>query len=121
MLNAGAFGEQYAAEYLAANGYSIVCRNYRCKFGEIDIIAQTRDILAFIEVKTRSGNLLYSPREAVGRTKMRRLTLAAECFVLENPLPLQPRFDVIEIVLIDKNTLSVLSYNHIVNAFDAVN
>lgn len=66
-------GENKAAEYLINKGYRILCRNYRCRFGEIDIIAVKDKILRFIEVKTRS-NLNYGlPSEAVDRKKIQHI------------------------------------------------
>ena len=72
----GAWGEDRAAEYLTDNGYRIVCRNFRCRMGEIDLIAQKEDILAFAEVKLRKNSWYGEAREFVTAEKQRKLRLA---------------------------------------------
>ncbi len=69
----GAFGERYAAAYLARVGYRIVARNVRLPSGEIDIVAEDGDTLAFVEVRTRRGDRFGSPEESVTRAKAQRL------------------------------------------------
>jgi len=61
----GQFGERVAADHLEAKGYRIVERNYRCREGEVDIIAQVDDCLVFVEVKTRRGDAMGSALESV--------------------------------------------------------
>ena len=65
----GRLGEQLTAEYLEEKGYEIVERNFKCRFGEIDIIAQNDRYLAFVEVKTRSADGLSHPFEAITPSK----------------------------------------------------
>ena len=65
----GAFGERLAAAHLEAKGYRIRARNYRCREGEIDIVAQDGDTLVFVEVRTRRGDALGGPAESVTATK----------------------------------------------------
>ena len=120
MSENGKLGEQYAADMLKKQGYTILTSNYSSRYGEIDIIASIGEFLAFIEVKTRNKSCNYAPCEAVDINKMRRITKTALIYLQEHSVNLQPRFDVIEIVTIDKNTFFVISYNHIVNAFDSV-
>ncbi|MFA9381849.1 MAG: YraN family protein [Acetanaerobacterium sp.] len=120
MSSLGAFGEQYAAAQLQKLGYTITAQNYHSRYGEIDSIAVVADIIVFAEVKARSERCRYAPREAVTTAKMKKITRTAACYLQQNPCELQPRFDVIELVVIDKDSLSVLSYNHIIGAFDAV-
>ncbi len=98
----GALGEDLADAYLQKNGYTIVYRNFRCRLGEIDIIAERRGILTFIEVKTRVSQKYGLPAEAVTFAKQRKLRRTAECFLqrggmLENMSSLC--LDVIEIVV----------------------
>jgi putative endonuclease len=69
----GQRGEQAAAEYLAAAGFRILARNWRCAEGEIDIVAVERHTLVVCEVKTRSGNQHGTPLESVSRAKRNRL------------------------------------------------
>ena len=95
----GAWGEDRAAEYLTDNGYRIVCRNFRCRMGEIDLIAQKEDVLAFAEVKLRKNSRYGEAREFVTAEKQRKLRLAASYYLVGNSRTqnLQPRFDVLEI------------------------
>ncbi len=77
----GRYGEDRACDYLQALGYSILERNWRCRIGEIDIIARDRDRLVFIEVKTRSAQGFGHPFESITETKAARLRrlVAAWC------------------------------------------
>ena len=114
----GALGEQYCVEILKARGYRILCRNYRIRRGEIDVIASRGDTLAFIEVKTRAANSLGTPAEAVGAQKQRRLIAAAQHYLLRYPVELWLRFDVFEVVVADAKEFVVQSHRHIEGAFD---
>ena len=81
----GRWGERVAAHHLEAHGYRIVNRNYHCPHGEIDLIAQTEQILVFVEVKTRRGNSHGRPEDAVTPTKARHLIACAEHFLQTEP------------------------------------
>lgn len=118
-LSKGAAGEIQAARFLRNKGFTILSSNYRCRQGEIDIIAQKDNILSFVEVKTRSKNSMYSPREAVNCAKQRRIILTASIYLAKYPSKLQPRFDVIEVVMESPSSLKVSEINHIQGAFDA--
>ena len=96
-VSKGAVGEVLAARYLRDKGYTIEAANYRCRFGEIDIIASDETYIVFVEVKTRAENSLYHPREAVTRMKQHRIIKTAKLFLQQHPSKRQPRFDVIEI------------------------
>jgi putative endonuclease len=69
----GKYGEDVAANFLLDRGYSILERNWRCEFGEIDLIAQHKNSLIFVEVKTRSGNGFGHPFEAITKSKVSRM------------------------------------------------
>ena len=69
----GNFGEDEAIRYLIKNKYKIIERNYSCKLGEIDIIAKDKDVLVFIEVKTRTNDKYGSPSLAVNYYKKRKI------------------------------------------------
>ena len=69
----GRAGEQRAADYLRDDGYDIVDRNWRCSVGEIDIVATRENVLAIVEVKTRSSRRYGHPLEALDRAKVDRL------------------------------------------------
>ena len=93
----GAWGEALAAEHLRRHGYAIVACNYRCRFGEIDLIAQNRDYIVFVEVKLRKSAGYGTAGAFVDARKQARLRTTAELWLAEHESPLQPRFDVIEI------------------------
>lgn len=93
----GAWGEAAAAAYLRKKHYTILASGYRCRFGEIDLIAKKGKILAFVEVKTRKDDRFAPAREFVDIHKQQRLRSTAELYLSQNPTRLQPRFDVIEI------------------------
>jgi putative endonuclease len=94
----GRHGEQAAEQFLRAQGYEIVARNYRCSYGEIDLVARDRDTLVFVEVRTQSGPMFGDPLESVTRRKQRQIAKAAWHYVVRHRVEDQPlRFDVIGI------------------------
>ncbi|WP_026882310.1 YraN family protein [Clostridium akagii] len=96
----GNHGENIAAQYLVNNKYTIIERNFRCKFGEIDIIAYNLDYLCFVEVKTRYETKFGFPLEAVNITKQHKIQRIAEFYIYEkNCYNLNFRFDVVEVLL----------------------
>lgn len=101
----GKEGERKVAEYLRRNGYIILRQNWRdSRFGEIDIIAENRENIVFVEVKTRSANALVSGVEAIDYKKARRTRNAAEVFTRKLNTKLSPRIDVAEVIVFtDKN------------------
>ena len=113
----GIFGEVCAARMLREKGYTIYAANYRCRFGEIDIIAVDDKYIAFTEVKTRSPGAISTAREAVDIKKQGKLIKTAEIYLQNNPVERQPRFDVVEVYL--DNNQKVEKINHIENAFSA--
>ncbi len=114
----GGMGESLTAEFLRKNGVSIIKRNYHCRFGEIDIIGETKEYIIFVEVKTRKENSLVSPAEAVDENKQRRLILTAENFLSKYETDLQPRFDVALVTVYEKQDSSDgFRLNYIKNAF----
>jgi putative endonuclease len=96
----GAYGERLAVRDVESKGYAIVDRNWRCREGEIDIVAWADpSTLAFIEVKTRSGTGYGTPAEAVGRTKLGRLRRLAFLWLQAHDLhPQSIRIDVVAVV-----------------------
>ena len=93
----GAWGEALAAEYLRKKRYRILATNYRCRFGEIDLIAANRKYLVFVEVKLRKSDSFASALEYVDSRKQDRIRTTASVYLSEVSTDLQPRFDVIEI------------------------
>ncbi len=118
-ISKGAIGETIAARFLRDKKYTILAANYRCRFGEIDIIAADRSYIAFVEVKTRRADALYTPREAVTAAKQRRILQTAAMYLSRNPIERQPRFDVIEVVTAIDDPLNVVELNHIMGAYEA--
>lgn len=104
-------GERRARRYLKRSGYKILERNFKNPFGEVDIIAKKGDVVAFIEVKTRSSDLFGMPSEAVLRDKKRRYVRAAEFYFANRQIDVVVRFDVIEVYR--------GKVNHILSAFEA--
>ncbi|MDD3173445.1 MAG: YraN family protein [Herbinix sp.] len=104
--------EQEAADYLKKNGYFILHKNFRCKIGEIDLIAKSEGYLCFIEVKYRSGISKGYPAEAINLNKIRKITRTAEFYMLLHKIPQDTpcRFDAV--VILD-HEISLIK-----NAFD---
>ena len=114
----GELGEQIAAHYLIARGYRVLERNFRCKGGEVDIIARDPGdkSLVFIEVKTRRSLSYGVPQLAVTTFKQRQISKAALTWLSKNRLhDHNARFDVIAILL---HTDGQHAIDHIKNAFD---
>lgn len=95
----GAFGEEQAAALMEKEGYQILERNFRCRFGEVDLIARRGEILAFVEVKLRKNAAYGAAREFVTVSKQRRLRMTASWYLSGRGWAqmLQPRFDVVEV------------------------
>ena len=95
----GRYGESLAEGFLKQKGYKIVDRNYRCKYGEIDLIAYDKKCLVFIEVKTRSSLAFSYPSEAITGLKKRKIIQTSLNYIKEKGLKdVNCRFDVISIV-----------------------
>ena len=118
-VSKGAMGEILAARFLRGKGYAIQSSNYRCRLGEIDIIATDRRYVVFVEVKTRKEDSRYLPREAVTITKQRKLLQTAAMYLSRFPTTLQPRFDVVEVVTAKDDPMKIIEINHIVGAYEA--
>ena len=96
----GKKGEDLALRFLKRRGYKIIERNYVCKLGEMDIIAQEKDTLVFVEVKTRTSMVFGPPQLAVNPTKQMQLSKVALNFLKEKKREdVKARFDVVAIVL----------------------
>lgn len=111
----GKKGEEIALQFLKKKGYRILQKNYVCKLGEIDLIAQEKDTLTFVEVKTRRSTTFGPPQMAVDQKKQEQLSKAALHFLKERRLEeAKARFDVVAILLSPQGVKIEL----IRNAFD---
>lgn len=97
MENRGAFYEECAVTFLTLKGYRVLKRNFKSSFGEIDIIAQDKKAIVFVEVKARSSDYRVSGLEAVDRRKREKLRKTALVYTKTNPDGFF-RFDVLEII-----------------------
>jgi putative endonuclease len=116
-IKKGKEGESLVAQYLQKRGYTIICKNYRKPFGEVDLIAQKDDTIAFVEVKWRH-NPLIDPAELIGPSKQKKIiSIAKEFLSKHNNLDVVCRFDV---ALIENNNNSI-ELRYIPNAFTSFN
>jgi putative endonuclease len=109
----GKEGEQKAVDFLVQNGYTIKHRNYTYLKGEIDIVAQKADILAIVEVKSRTSGFLEDLANTVNSKKIKLVVRAADHYVIQRDLNVEVRFDIITIIRRGNNFL----VEHIENAF----
>ncbi len=109
----GKKGEDIAADYLTEKGYKILHRNYRTPLGEADMIISDNDIIAFVEVKARTGDAYGEPFEAVDLRKREKIKKIALYYLKVHRVEYQVRFDVVSIV--SKNGKEEI--NHIIEAF----
>lgn len=109
----GELGEELAVEELEKNGYEIVERNWRYKKAEVDIIARKNNVLAVVEVKTRSSDYMGDPQDFVSQKKIKMLVEAVNEYVISKDLDVEVRFDIIAII---KNE-NRFSLEHLEDAF----
>lgn len=113
----GRWGEALAADYLRQNGYQIVAAGWRCRFGEIDLIAQDKTYLCFVEVKLRRSTAFGTAAEFVDARKQQRLRTTAQLYLQQHPTALQPRFDVIEVLAPQGRETKSPQIRHLADAF----
>lgn len=115
----GKAGEDFVAQYLKSKGYIIIKRNWRdSRYGELDIVAENSECIAFVEVKTRQKNSLVSGLESVDFGKQQRTKNASQTFMRRLRTNLPPRLDVAEVtVLSENNGKFEFEINYIENAF----
>lgn len=113
----GRWGEALAAAYLRDKGYRILASGWRCRYGEIDLIAADRTFLCFVEVKLRKSCAFGRAAEAVDRRKQKRLRATAQLYLEQTPTALQPRFDVVEIYAPQGMNTQTPRLVHLENAF----
>ena len=102
----GKMGENIAVQYLISKEYKIIERNFRCRQGEIDIVAIDENELVFIEVKTRTSKQYGNPSEAVDYTKMNHILRVAEYYIYIKKIKnTYMRIDVIEVMISRKGNV----------------
>lgn len=113
----GSWGENVAADFLIKKKYRLISMNYRCRFGEIDLIVSNREYLVFVEVKLRKSDKFAGAYEHVDLRKQKRIRTTAEIFLSEYQTDLQPRFDVVEIYAPNGSKTAIPIINHMEDAF----
>ena len=93
----GSFGEELAVDFLLQKGYEILETNWRFQKAEVDIIARKKEVLAAVEVKTRSTSEFGDPQDFVNKKKIRLLTKAVDEYVNRYDLEVEVRFDIVAI------------------------
>ena len=121
-MNTGEIGEKLAVDYLKTRGFKIVSRNFRVKFGELDIVCQKGRLLVFVEVKAlvSGSEQRFLPEQHFTKQKIARLKRAIEIFLIKNKLPdgIEQRLDLIAIEL-DENT-NLKDLRHYENVSDTL-
>lgn len=107
-------GESIAEDYLKRKGYKIIRKNYRCRFGEVDIIARDNDTIVFIEVRTKQNDNFGSPQDSITPAKIEKISKTSLSFIQEKKLTgFSYRFDFIAITFPQGKP----NIEHIENAF----
>lgn len=100
-LDFGKEAESAAVRFLKEQGYKVLKRNYKSKFSEIDIVAEDKGVICFVEVKARHSNMFGEPCEAISKHKQRQISKTAICYLKENnAFQRQARFDVVTLLYI---------------------
>ena len=110
----GRYGEELAARHLEAQGFLILSRNYRTRYGELDIVAKRCELVVFAEVKLRRNSRFADAGASVGRSKQEKLRKTALLWMMQFGEPHSARFDVFEVYTESDGQYSL---NHIENAF----
>lgn len=114
----GHWGEGVAAEFLRRKHYTLIAANYRCRFGEIDLIAENRNFVVFVEVKLRKNANFAEAMEFVDRKKQERLRQTAALYLAQHEAQTkQPRFDVIEVYAPEGAQTKHPKIHHLEDAF----
>jgi putative endonuclease len=113
----GAAGEKIACTYLSNKGYTIIETNYRCREGELDIVARQKDTLVFTEVRTKKSYQFGTPEESITALKKEHLRAAAEHYLQDHKkLPADWRIDVIAVQMNASGKVNRIE--HIENAIE---
>lgn len=113
----GRWGEALAADYFRKKGAAVLNANWRCRFGELDLIVSDGAYLCFVEVKLRKNASYGQAAEFVDWRKQGKLRAAAESYLAQHPTQLQPRFDVVEVYAPQGTDTKTPIVRHTENAF----
>lgn len=115
-LEQGQGAEGLASAWLEANGYSVKARNYRCRMGEVDVVAEQNGVLCFVEVRSRTNSAGVDPLDTVTRQKQQKVVRTAMHFLQTQDCgDVGVRFDVMSVV----GSGAAMQVAHVPNAFDA--
>ena len=114
----GDWGEALVAVYLRRQGYALLGSQFRCRMGEIDLIARKDGVLCFVEVKTRSKEEYGMPRQAVNSRKQQRIRAAALQYLMRYDLDCPVRFDVAEVYTDDALNERTVKIEYLEAAFE---
>jgi putative endonuclease len=109
-------GEDASARFLEANGYVVLARNFRCRYGELDLVAEKNGTICFVEVRMRSTSIWGDPSQTVQGAKQRRVVKSALHYLQAHAIRNRMiRFDVVSVLGRGKDAV----VEHLPNAFDA--
>ena len=111
-------GEAEVARYLRRKGCALLASQWRCRFGEIDLIARDKKYLVFVEVKLRKSADFAQAMEYVDKRKQDRIRATASFYLSEHPTALQPRFDVMEIYAPEGTRTRCPEFHYMEDAFE---
>ncbi|ROI07892.1 YraN family protein [Chryseobacterium sp. H3056] len=115
----GTLAEELAADFLVEKGYKILQKNFRYQRAEIDIIAEFQNQIIVVEVKARGTDIFMVPEEAVTKTKIKLLVLAADQYLKQHNIRQEVRFDIITVLPDNSGKLEIKHLEDAFQSFDA--
>jgi putative endonuclease len=115
----GTLAEELATNFLVENGYKILQKNFRYQRAEIDIIAEFQNQIIVVEVKARGTDIFMAPEEAVSKTKIKLLVLAADQYLKQHNIRQEVRFDIITVLPDNSGKLEIKHLEDSFQSFDA--
>ena len=115
----GNIAEELATSFLEKKGYKILLKNFRYQKAEIDIIAEFKNEIIIVEVKARGSDLFMEPQEAVTKTKIKSLVMAADFYMKDRNIDKEVRFDIIAVLRDEKGRLNITHLEDAFQSFDA--
>ena len=115
----GTLAEELATNFLVENGYKILQKNFRYQRAEIDIIAEFQNQIIVVEVKARGTDIFMAPEEAVTKTKIKLLVLAADQYLKQHNIRQEVRFDIITVLPDNSGKLEIKHLQDAFQSFDA--